>query len=118
MTVPYGLYLKKAIKEKRDKRETLRKKVLAEIFEALDSLYVRVKFDEAFLFGSVTRPYAFNETSDVDIGFLNLKDEDFFSSISFLSERLGRDVDVVQLESVEGLRQKVLKGAISWTKKH
>lgn len=115
-TIKYGSYVKEAIEEKRNKRESLRKKMLSNIFDALDRLYEKVRFDEAFLFGSITKPYTFNETSDIDIGFLNLADEDFFFTISFLSEKLGRDVDVFQLESAKNLRKKVLKEAISWTK--
>lgn len=115
--IPYGFYVKEAIEERRNRRESLRKETLHKIFEALDSLYERVRFDKAFLFGSVTEPYAFYENSDIDIGFLGLRDEDFFFAISFLSERLGRDVDVLQLESADKLSKKVLREVINWTKK-
>ncbi len=116
--IKYASYVREAIEEKRNKNEQLRKKILSNIFDALDKLYKMVNFDEAFLFGSVTNPYSFYETSDIDIGFLNLKDEDFFLSISFLSEVIGRDVDILQLESTRRLKERILKDGIRWIRKN
>lgn len=117
-TVPYGLYVKEAVKERSVRNESLRKEALSKIFDAINHLREKIKFDDAFVFGSVARPNSFYEDSDIDIGFINLRDEDFFYSISYLSEKLGREVDVLQLESVKKLYKKVVKEGIKWTKKN
>ena len=74
----YGTFVREALEEKKKTRELFRKRMISEVFEVLDGLSEKVTFDEAFLFGSLVRPYAFNDHSDIDIGFLNL-DNDVFS---------------------------------------
>jgi uncharacterized protein len=59
------------------------------------------------------RPHGFIPDSDVDIAFYKLKDEDFFKAISFLSRRLARDVDVIQLEG-HRLEEKRKSTGIKW----
>jgi hypothetical protein len=50
------------------------------------------------------------------MGFLGLADEDFFYAMAFLSREIGRDVDLIQLES-HPLRNKILTtGVKKWTK--
>jgi len=113
----YGAFVREALEEKKKTRELFRKRMISEVFEVLAGLSEKVTFDEAFLFGSLVRPYAFNDHSDIDIGFLNLDNDVFFFTIAFLSERLGRDVDVVQLETAGRIRTKILKEGIRWRKK-
>ena len=50
------------------------------------------------LFGSVTKPFRFFESSDIDIGFVGLDNRHFFKVMSHLSEETGHDVDIVQIE--------------------
>lgn len=115
--VPYGLYVREAVKERNLRNESLRKEVLSDIFDAIYHLRKKIKFDDAFIFGSVIKPFSFKENSDIDIGFINLRDEDFFCSISYLSEKLGREVDVLQLESAKKLFKKIIKEGTKWTKR-
>jgi predicted nucleotidyltransferase len=112
----YGFYSDMAVQEKMEKREEERKRVLQRITDALDLLAREIKFSEAHIFGSLIHPYRFRENSDVDIGFLGLADEDFFRTIGFLSRAIGRDVDVIQLES-HPLKDKIQTvEIIEWTK--
>lgn len=112
----YGTLVQGALARKRQQRETLREDVLKASFAALNRLADRVGFDDALLFGSVVQPSRFREGSDVDIGFWNLDNQDFFFTIAFLSRELGRDVDVIQLEQAGQLQQKILREGVSWKK--
>jgi len=114
----YGVLVRAALEETRQRREAVRKKMVTEVFKALEELSARVRFNEAFLFGSLVRPYAFNDHSDIDLAFSHLSNDVFFFTIAFLSERLGRDVDVVQIEKASRIRTRILKEGIRWTKKN
>ncbi len=111
-----GLEVIKNIYEKKDeKRERIRKSLLGNIFGVLKRLREEVYFREAYIFGSVTRPYQFGESSDVDIAFIGLNKERLFATIGFLSRELGRDVNVVLIENIH-FREKILREGIKWKK--
>jgi len=108
------LYLvAKKRKMEREKAQELREKLLSDIGEALAELSQSVPFQDAYIFGSITTPHGFSPDSDVDIAFYGLKDEDFFKAIAFLSRRLERDVDVIQLED-HRLEEKIKSTGIKW----
>ena len=90
--------LDEAVARKKEERENLRLDVLKKLNYIIGKLYLKVPFNEAYIFGSVTKPYEFSENSDADIGFLGLKDEYFFKAMAFISREINRDVDVIQLE--------------------
>jgi predicted nucleotidyltransferase len=114
----YGTLVRKALEEKKYHQEALRQQTITEVFAVLERLSQRVTFDQAFLFGSLVRPYTFYDHSDIDIGFVNLHDDQIFWVIAFLSRQLGRDVDVVQLEKAGRIRAKILQEGIPWMKKN
>lgn len=97
-------------KKKTKQAEDLRVEVLTKVREAVLELSKEVSFKEAYVFGSVLRP-SFTDDSDIDIAFEGLKDEDFFKAMAFLSGRLERNVDIVQLEG-HRLREKIIKEGI------
>lgn len=107
--------LDRVLEERRSQREALRLVTLERIKRVLEEMSGEIAFDEAYIFGSVTKPYRFFEETDVDIGFLGLRDEDFFKALAYLSYSLERDVDIIQLEK-HRLKEKVMKGGIRWTK--
>ncbi len=74
-----------------------------------------ISFEQAYIFGSLAKPYRFFKDSDVDVAFLGLRDEDFFQAIAFLSRELDANVDVIQLED-HTLRDKVMREGIKWKK--
>ena len=90
--------LDEAVVREKEERENLRLDVLKKLNYIIGRLYIEVPFDEAYIFGSVTKPYEFSENSDADIGFLGLKDEYFFKTMAFISREINRNVDVIQLE--------------------
>ena len=107
--------LDRTIVREREERERQRQQQVARVLTALDALSQVVPFEQAYIFGSLTKPYRFFKDSDVDIAFVGLKDEDFFPAIAFLSRELGRDVDVIQLEG-HPLRDRVTQEGLQWKK--
>ena len=106
--------IEEVYRRKREERERLRQSVLKKVFEALDRLRREVPFREAYIFGSLSRPYAFYESSDIDIAFCGLPEEKFLFAMAFLSDLLERDVDVVMLEKSK-FKEKILREGIRWT---
>jgi predicted nucleotidyltransferase len=108
--------LDEAIEQKNKKREKLRLQLMEKLFETFDKLSSDISFNEAYLFGSITKPYKFTEESDIDIGFIGLKDEYYFKAMSCISREIRADVDVIQLEG-HRLAEKIKKEGIKWIRK-
>ncbi len=98
-------------KRKKEKAENLRAELLSKIRSALSELLKAVHFEEAYIFGSILT-LSFSWESDIDIAFIGLRDKDLFRAMAFLSDYLGRDVDVIQLEG-HRLREKIRREGIS-----
>lgn len=109
--------LDETVKRERKEREELRSYLIKRLFDILDKLSLEVPFKEAYLFGSIAKPYRFLKDSDIDIGFVGLRDKDFFKVMSFISREIGVDVDVIQLEGHK-LTEKIKKEGIKWIKKN
>ena len=105
--------LDEVIEKKRKKQEELRLCMIEKIMTVIDKLSEEIAFEDAYLFGSVTKSFRFSERSDIDIGFIGLDDRHFFKVMSLLSEEAGRDVDIVQLEDHQ-LADKIKRGGIRW----
>lgn len=104
-----------AVAQQQERREQQRRALLRTVSEALAELARQVPFTEAYIFGSVTQPERFSASSDVDIAFVGLRDEDFFKALAFLMDRLARDVDIVQLERYSR-KDQIIREGIRWTK--
>src|SRR3990172_4375761 len=105
--------LDEAVEKERMERETQRLRLLEKLCDALDRGHKEIDFDDAYIFGSVTKPFRFSEISDIDVGFVGLDDRDFFKMMSYLSAETGVDVDIVQLED-HRLADKVKREGIRW----
>lgn len=106
--------LDEVLRAKRTRREIERRECLSRVFEALSTLAREIPFDEAYVFGSLAKPGRFVKgSSDVDIGFIGLRDEHFFRAGALLSTMLCSDVDVVQLEG-HPLAERVKEEGIRW----
>ncbi|MEW6482033.1 MAG: nucleotidyltransferase domain-containing protein [bacterium] len=106
-------FLDATIEDKKKKGEDLRVRLIEKVFNALNKLSIEIPFKEAYLFGSIVKQGRFMKDSDIDIGFLGLKDYNFFKAMSFISSEVGVDVDIVQLEG-HRLKNKVKKEGIRW----
>lgn len=107
--------LDEALRRKRDLQESERKGKLQEVFSVLDMFEKFFSFKEIYLFGSLNRAGHFAPESDFDIAVEGLAIEDFVPALSFLSSKLGRDVDLICLENCR-FRDKILKEGIRWKK--
>lgn len=117
MSTRFSTYLlDEVIERERDDCEKLRFYLIEKLFDILRKLQLEISFKEAYLFGSIAKPFKFSKYSDIDIGFIGLMDGDFFRAMSFISREIGRDVDVVQLEE-HRLAKKIKKESIQWTRK-
>lgn len=105
--------LDRALTKARESRERGRQKRLAEVFQALGKLSEHLPFEEAYIFGSLAKPYRFLDDSDVDIAFVGLDDKDFFHAVAFLSRELDAEVDLLQLEG-HPLAERIVREGIRW----
>lgn len=102
-------------RKKAEEREMRRKEVIDDVFNALKELSDEVFFEEAYVFGSITKPYQFWESSDIDIAFKGFDNEKLFSATGFLSARLERDVNLISIEKVH-FRDKIIMEGLRWKK--
>ena len=105
--------LERALARRRESREKRRQECLVVALRALEELSREIPFEEAYLFGSLTKAGRFFEGSDLDVAFVGLRDEDFFRASAFLWRAMGTEVDILPLED-HPLKEKVLKEGIRW----
>ncbi|MBI4587022.1 MAG: nucleotidyltransferase domain-containing protein [Planctomycetes bacterium] len=77
-------------------------------------------FSQAYIFGSLAKKGRFHKNSDIDLAVSGLSDEYLFRFGAELSECMGREVDVLQVEQLKKrphLNQRILEAAIEWKKK-
>ncbi len=110
-----GFIIKDVYRRNAEERERFRKGFVENVFSALERLSEEVTFEEAYIFGSITKPYQFGESSDVDIAFKGLDSDRLFFTIGFLDRELGRDVNVAPIENIH-FREKIIKEGIRWKK--
>lgn len=94
-------------------RERLRISTLIVVKRALEVLSQQYKFQEAWIFGSVTRPYNYSPASDIDIGLEGLDKFQLYAFVGAIQDSLDRSVDVVRLEETR-LAAKIKKEGILW----
>lgn len=116
MTRPFSTHvLDRALARRREENERLRREVLEAVFAALAELSATVAFDEAWVFGSLAGPGRFAKRSDVDIAVSGLRDEDFLRAAAFLSDALGRPLDLLQIQTSRH-EDKIRGEGIPWKK--
>ncbi|MHA1730689.1 MAG: nucleotidyltransferase family protein [Promethearchaeota archaeon] len=103
--------LEAAKKAKQERDEGLRLEVLRQLREILPEMAGRFGVTEVVVFGSVTRPRGFRVDSDVDVAVRGLDGRDYFKFAGELSLRLGREVDVVELERSR-FAEKILRDGV------
>ena len=114
-TTPDISQWKQLVCQKAETQETVRRKVLQSVYQALDQLSDVYSWDDAFIFGSVTQPGRFFGASDIDIGIRGLDRFLLYEFIGKISMLLDRDVDVVRLEECR-FAEKITSKGIQWTK--
>ena len=98
------------------KKEEKRQELLQKTIKALSSLSRKFPFQAAYIFGSILKRKRFYYDSDIDIAVAGLAGKDFFSFMAKAAEILGRDVDVVQIES-HRLKDKIVEEGLFWKRR-
>lgn len=107
--------LDKILCDRRLKLEEKRQKTLSKIITWLEENADTYNIKKAYIFGSVTKPNKFRETSDIDIAIEEMKPESFFLLISLLMEVMERDVDLILLNKCH-FAHRIREQGILWTK--
>lgn len=98
--------------ERKQRREMLRLSTQEDLRSALSEL---IPNERVIVFGSLVRPGRFDESSDVDLAFeAEPNGLSQYQLSSLLSERLGRQVDIVLLPECR-LRDKIRREGELWT---
>ncbi|MDZ7343447.1 MAG: nucleotidyltransferase domain-containing protein [candidate division KSB1 bacterium] len=114
MSKPFNTtLLDHALLKKRAENEQRRQETLRRVLHMLPQLATKYGFNRAYLFGSITQKGRFRKNSDIDIAVAGLSDEKYFAFIAEFSERLGREIDVVQIEK-HRLEKRIRETAIEW----
>jgi hypothetical protein len=116
MTKPFKTtLLDQHLRKKRRENEKIRQQTLRQLLRALPRLASRYDFERAYVFGSLTKKGRFRKTSDVDLAVEGLNDEKYFKFMAELSELMGREVDVIQIER-HHLKERVIESGVEWKK--
>ncbi len=116
MTKPFKTtLLDQHLRRKRQENEKIRQQTLRQLLRALPQLAARYGFERAYVFGSLAKKGRFQKTSDVDLAVEGLTDEKYFTFWAELSELVGREVDVVQIER-HHLKKRIIESGIEWKK--
>jgi predicted nucleotidyltransferase len=102
--------------EKAEKEKGERFKLYNSVRKDLaDIVKVTAEFnpEKVVLFGSITNKERFSEHSDIDIGVIGVKKEDFFNLYARLADRIAWAVDLIDLDDDPKFKEMVLeKGEI------
>ncbi len=104
------------LRKKQRENEEIRRQTLQRVLDMLPQLAAKYRFNRAYVFGSLTKRGRFRSYSDIDIAIEGLDNEDYFKVMADLSDRLGREVDVIQLEK-HRLQKRIVESGIEWNKK-
>ncbi|MFM6190665.1 MAG: nucleotidyltransferase family protein [Planktothrix sp.] len=107
--------LDEILSNKRFRLEKERQFLLNKTLEWLEEFGAKYGIEQAYIFGSVTESNRFHDQSDIDVAVEQINPEYFFSAISFLSEHLARDVDLIRLNQCH-FANRIRQQGILWTK--
>lgn len=106
--------LDEALAQRKARNEADRQHLLAKTLRLLDELGPGYKIERAYLFGSLTKPGRFHPKSDVDIAVERIDPLRFFEAMSEFFNRLGREVDLVELDKCH-FADKIRREGVLWT---
>ncbi len=116
MNLPFKTdILDEAIANRQETQEQERQKILAQVFQWLETVGSQSGIQQAYIFGSLSRAGDFSQTSDVDIAIPGKLPENFCTLMSFLAATVGREVDFIELERCH-FAHRIREQGILWTK--
>lgn len=115
LTIPFNTSkLDEILCDRSLQNERERQALLQKILEWLDKNGLQYGIQTAYIFGSLTQPQRFHQNSDIDIAVEQINPDDFFAVIGFISETMGRDVDIVELRRCH-FGDRIRQTGIQWT---
>ncbi|HAN73116.1 MAG TPA: signal peptidase [Planktothrix sp. UBA8407] len=115
LTTPFETSkLDQIIRDRYEQNERERQNLLQKVVEWLDEHGLQYGIQTAYIFGSLTQPQRFHQNSDIDIAVEQINPDDFFAVIGFISETMGRDVDVIELHKCH-FGDRIRQTGILWT---
>ncbi len=109
--------LEEYLKQIEEEKEKKRRGCLRRTLRTLEGLSREFSFKKAYIFGSILKKKKFYYDSDIDIAIAGLSNKDFFRFMARLSDRLGRDVEVLQMEN-HPFRAKIIKEGLLWKRRN
>lgn len=106
--------LDEALARRKARNEAERRQVLAKTLRLLDELGPIYKIERAYVFGSTVKPGRFHADSDVDIAVEQIDPARFFEAMSEFFNRLGREIDLVELDKCH-FAGKIRREGVVWT---
>ena len=106
--------LDRILKEQATRNENQRQQVLKSVQQWLDDHGPTYGVKQAYIFGSLIRPYQFQPHSDIDIAVEQVDVEGMFLMISFMMTDMNRDVDVIELKKCH-FADKIREAGLLWT---
>lgn len=100
----------------RVQNEQNRQQLLQQTLTWLADNAIRFGIKNGYVFGSVTMPYRFNQSSDVDLAVETYKTGDICALMGAISMYMNRDVDLVPLDQCH-FSEKICREGIAWTAK-
>ncbi|APB33961.1 signal peptidase II [Gloeomargarita lithophora Alchichica-D10] len=94
--------------------EEERQDLLQKIMKWLDKNGLEYGIYTAYIFGSLTQPQKFHHNSDIDIAVEQINPDDFFAVIGLLSETMGRNVDIIEVDKCH-FGNRIKQAGIRWT---
>lgn len=113
MAFPTPLLDARLAREK-EHNEADRQRLLASAIEWLHTHSETYGITQGYIFGSVTEPERFTQTSDIDIAVDTWKTGNICGLMGYLSLHLNRDVDVVPLDQCH-FADKIRRLGMPWS---
>ncbi len=96
------------------RNETERQELLKKVLQWLNQHGTQYGIRKAYIFGSLTQAHQFHRNSDIDLAIEQTNPATFFSVIGYISEAMGRDVDLIQLDKCH-FADRIRQAGIQWT---
>ncbi|MEM8781189.1 MAG: nucleotidyltransferase domain-containing protein [Cyanobacteria bacterium P01_G01_bin.49] len=116
MTRQFNTYLlDEALVRHKETLEQERQTTLKQVQQWLETKGEHYKIYRAYIFGSLTRPHQFTQSSDIDLAVESIKPESLFLAMTALVEATGREVDFIELSKCP-FAHRIRQEGILWTK--
>jgi predicted nucleotidyltransferase len=107
--------LDQILSDRQVKIEQERLLLLSKILQWLEEFNTCYGIEQAYIFGSILRPGKFHQDSDIDLAVSQINPDDYCTVISLLHQYLGREVDLIILDTCH-FSNRIRDTGLLWTK--